>query len=306
MEAAKEQQTREADLFKEFMKIMGQNGMTEQSQDFRNIYRYLAGMQVQMAIMVEELQGMREQLAQIQENQPKGMKEKAVENVEQKTVENVAQLERKVTSLSERLGKIKDSLVGVVAQAVSAFHQKGKQEMNKVLQKGISGVKSMLETFREQTVEILTDYEKTANQIDSIGDELKQAGNSIANVGRLLSGKGAKEVSDEKQGVALTRAMNRPVKKHIAKLKGKLDRIDGICEKLDSFQEKLEPKKEEMAKEDGKKEELDKGDAKKEVAQKEEVKKERVSVKEKLSEMKAKTGQPKKQPEPAKRKEECL
>ena len=43
-----------------------------------------------------------------------------------------------------------------------------------VLQKGISGVKSMLSGYRERLVDVMTDCEKTANQIDSIGDELKQ------------------------------------------------------------------------------------------------------------------------------------
>ena len=44
----------------------------------------------------------------------------------------------------------------------------------------------------------MMDYQRTANQIDSIGDELKKIGNSVSNMGRLLAGKGTKEVSDEK------------------------------------------------------------------------------------------------------------
>lgn len=66
-------------------------------------------------------------------------------------------------------------------------------------------MKSMLSDYRERLVDVMTDCEKTANQIDSIGDELKQIGNSVSNVGRLLAGKGTKEVSDEKPGVGMTR-----------------------------------------------------------------------------------------------------
>ena len=88
--------------------------------------------------------------------------------------------------------------------------------MNKVLQKGIFGVQSVLSGCREKVVDVLTSYEKTANQIDSIWDEFKQIGNSVANVGRLLTEKGTKEVSDEKEGVALTRVLNMPIKKHIS------------------------------------------------------------------------------------------
>ena len=52
-------------------------------------------------------------------------------------------------------------------------------------------------------------------------------------MGRLLTGKGTKEVSDEKEGVALTRVLNMPVKKHISALKKQVERIDGAVAKLD-------------------------------------------------------------------------
>lgn len=107
-------------------------------------------------------------------------------------MDKVAHLQGKITSLSERLTAVRNRLVETAAQAVNIFEEKGKEEMCKVLQKGISGVKSMLSGCRERLVDVMTDFEKTANQIDSIGDELKQIGNSVSNVGRLLAGKARK------------------------------------------------------------------------------------------------------------------
>ena len=52
-------------------------------------------------------------------------------------------------------------------------------------------------------------------------------------MGRLLTGKGTKEVSDEKEGVALTRVLNMPVKKHISALKKQVERIDGAVPSAD-------------------------------------------------------------------------
>jgi len=170
----------------------------------------------------------------------------------------------------------KDHLIGTAAQAVTAFKEKGREKMNKVLQKGISGVQSVLSGCREKMVDVLTSYEKTANQIDSIGDEFKQIGNSVANVGRLLTGKGTKEVSDEKEGVALTRVLNMPVKKHISALKKQVERIDGAVAKLDKICAGLDTGKDKE--------------------------KSRVSVKEKLSQMKVKSEQQKKEPEKSKTK----
>lgn len=257
------------DVIKQLMDIMSQQGMKEQSQDFLEVLQYVAGMQVQLSVMVDELQGVREQLAEMQKNQPKAVTEKLMDKV--------SQLQEKINSLSERLGEIKDHLIDTAKKAVAAFKEKGREEMNKVLQVGISGVKSVLENTRERLVDIMTNYEKTANQIDSIGDELKQIGNSFANVGRLIAGKGTKEISDEKPGVGLTRVMNMPVKSNIAAFRKQIDGIDKAMEKLDKISAGLHIGKE-----------SEKGA--------------RVSVKEKLSQMKAKSEQTKKEPDMAKNK----
>ncbi len=269
--------TEENDIIKQFMELLNRQNMGEQSQDFMELFKYVAGMQLQLSVMVDELQGVREQLSRMQENQPKSVREKLMDKV--------AHLQEKITDLSERLSAVKDHLVETAAQAVSAFKEKGKAELCKVVQKGLSGVKSALADYRERLVDVMTDYEKTANQIDSIGDEIKQIGNSVSNVGRLIAGKGTKEVSDEKPGVALTRLINKPVKKVAENLRKDISSIDRIYEKLDRLSDRFNVGK--QAEKSG-----------------------RVSVKEKLSEMKAKSDQQKKAPEPdrakAKSKEECL
>lgn len=265
----------ESDVIKQFMELLSQQNMGEQSQGFMEMFRYVAGMQLQLSVMADELQGMREQLVQLQESQPKAVTERLVDKA--------AQLQEKVTSLSERLSEIKDRLMQTAAQAVSAFKEKGKEAMCAVVQKGLSGIKSVLAGYQEKLQEVKTDYEKTANQIDSIGDELKQIGNSVSNVGRLIAGKGTKEVSDEKPGVALTRVINKPIKDVAARLQKSIDTLDRALEKLDKLSARFTVEKE-----------VEKGG--------------RSSVKDKLSQMKAKVEQQGKAPDKAaaKSKAECL
>lgn len=360
-----DQNVEDMDIIKQFIKIMEQQSRQEQAQDFMEVFRYMAGMQVQLGVMADELQNVRKQLSDMQNTNPKA------EN--RQLVDKVSHLQVKISGLSKRLSAVKNYFVDTIAKSVTAFREKGKQEMNKVLNRGISGVKSMLTGCREKMVDLLTDYEKTANQIDSIGDELKQIGNSFANVGRLVTGKGTKEVSEEKPGVGLTRLLNMPVKRNIAVLRQHIEKVDRAMNKLDTISAGLEPaekgeklkeksaqkpKKEENQKEkpeknpkkenpqektdkQPEKEETSKGqqekqageeklqkkaEEKEKTAQKTEKeqppknnppkkdmekgaeKKERVSVKEKLSEMKAKSEQQKKESEAAKTKskEECL
>ena len=265
----------ENDMLKQFMELLNSQNMGEQSQDYMALFQYTAGMQVQLAVMVDELQGVREQLAQIQSAQPK--------TVTESLMDKVSHLQEKIVNLSDRLAVVKDHLVETAAQAVNAFKEKGKAEMCKVLQKGISGVKSILADYRERLTDVMMDYKKTANQIDSIGDELKQIGNSVSNVGRLLAGKGTKEVSGEKPGVGLTRAINKPVKRAVENLQKNIDTVDKTFEKLERLSERLAVGKE-----------AEKGG--------------RVSLKDKLSQMKAKADQQKNTPEPdkSKSKEVCI
>lgn len=266
----KEQNIEQMDVVKQLMEILEKQNMREQSQDFMEVVQYVAGMQIQLAAMVDELHGVKEQLADIQAGRHRSAKDSLLETA--------SRLEGKITQLSEKLSEAKDRLLETASQAVRAFKEKGRQEMNKILKKGISGVQKLLDGIREQTVEVLTGYEKTANQIDSIGDELKQIGNSVSNVGRLLVGKGTKEVSDEKPGVALTRAVNKPVKKAIARLEKNLDSIDRMSEKLDKIYSRLEPQKA-----------AEKGT--------------RTSLKEKLAQMQEKAGAQNRQPDMEKKKE---
>lgn len=267
----------ENDILKQFMEILNQQNMGEQSQDLMELFQYFADMKSQLTAMTNELQGVREQLSLMRDYQPKS----AAENL----MDKADHLQEKITSLSERLSVIKDNLVETALQAVDAFKEKGKVEMCKVFRKGISGVKSMLAGYREHLVDVMINYEKTANQINSIGDELKQIGNSVSNVGRLLAGKGTKEISDEKPGVGLTRAISKSVEKLMDKLQKKIDMVDKSFEKLERLSGRLEAGKE-----------VEKGG--------------RVSVKGELLKMKAKIEQRNNAPEPGKEKlkskEACL
>ena len=267
----------ENDVLKQFMELLNQQNMREQSQDFMELFKYAAGMQLQLAVMADELQGVRQQLSQLQENQPKQVKENLMAKVER--------IQEKITDLSVRLSAIKDYLVETTVQAVNAFKEKGRSEMCRVVQKWISGVKWALADYREHLTGVMLDFQKTANQIDSIGDELKQIGNSVSNVGRLLAGKGTREVSDEKPGVSLTRVINKPVKNAVENLRKDIEFVDKAFEKLDRLSECFNAGKE-----------AEKGG--------------RASLKDKLSQMKAKTDQQKKAPEPdkakTKSKAECL
>lgn len=261
------QKFEEIDVIKQLLDIMDKQNMKDQSQEFAAVLQTVAGMQNQLGAMIEELRDVKTQLKEVQDSNL------TVENWSLR--DKLTQLEEKIQGLLWKMFDIKDQLLDTAAQAVTAFKDKGSQEFGKILVAGINEVKDMLGKYKEHVVEVKTEYEKTASTIDSIGDELKKLGNSAANVGRLLTGKEAQAVSENKQGVALTRVANIPVKNNISKLENTISKVDKACEKLSRTADSIQRGKPERT----------------ENAEK------RTSVTEKLSEMKAQALQQKKQPE---------
>lgn len=214
-----------SDVIKQLMEILEKQNMKEQSKDFAEVLQYVSGMQEQLGAMAGELQDVREKLAEIKDRQPKGLKENMMEKTEQ--------LEGKVSNLAAKFSALKENLLETAAKAIQAFKENGQQEMNKVLKKGIHAIKGVVMEYRDQLMQTLDSYEKTARQIDSIGGEIKKIGNSLANVGRLIAGKEAKEPSQENQGIGITRLLNTAIKSQISTLQNAVEKTEKIAGKLD-------------------------------------------------------------------------
>ena len=262
-------QNREEDILKQFVELLKQQNMGEQSQDFTELFQYIVSMQIQLNVMTNELQGVREQLSQLQANQPQTVKERIGEKTES--------FQENILDLSERASEAKGHLIDTAKDAVKTFLGKGKAAMCKAIQKGISHVRKLLAGCREKMAFMMADCQNTLHQVDGIGAELKQIGNSVSNVGRLFSGKDAKEVQGEKLGVGITRAFGKLMKNMMAGLQKNINSIGKAMEKLDQLSDHLG---------------------------------ERASVKDKLSKMQVKakteTGQQKEAPEHVKSNEVCI
>ncbi len=228
----KKQNTEEMEVLKTFMNMMEQYGMKEQAKEYMVGFHYVIDMQLQMASMTQELQKVREQLAKLQESQPK---------VETYTAaKKITVIQKKSTIARKHLSKVKNELVNTAKETVSSMKNKGREEVNHILVKGIGKAQSMISECRGVFADLLQDFESAAKRIDEIGNEIKQVGNSTRNVGRLLAGKKRKELSNEADGVALTRVINKPIKEGIILLKNEIIGMDDVSKKLEEFSAKLQ------------------------------------------------------------------
>ena len=228
---------KEIDGIQLLIEWMEQQGRKETSQELLQVSQYLVEMQMQLSVMTKELQEVKQQLTQFPQR-------KAIEE----TIQEVSNLQKTMGNLSEKISIGKEYWKNTVKQAITTVREKGKEELNQILQKGISKVKAIVLENREKLATTLAKYQKLAKKIDNIGEELKQVGTSIGNVGRLVIGKDAKEASKEKQGVGITRGINQPIQKHIVSLQQKLERTDSMLKKIDRISNDLGTEKEETQK----------------------------------------------------------
>ena len=222
----------ENDALKELTGLMEQQGMGEHSQEYMELFRYTLAMQVQMGMVLNELKAVREQLSQLQDSQPKTVKEKLVEQTEN--------LQEKGAALQGRLNRAKNSLLDTAAEAANAFMQKGKAAACKIIQKGLSIVRPMLAQCRNHMLDIMAGCVSAARQMDSIGTELQQIGNSVSNIGRLLAGKDTKELPPGKQGAGPARAAGKLFSSLAAALQKGINAAGKAVEKLDRISGSME------------------------------------------------------------------
>ena len=137
----KQYKENEVEEFQSFIEYMQQQGRNETSQDLLQVAKYFEKMQKQFNIMTKELQEVRQQLSNFQQGQPR----KQVEE----SIQEVSNLQKTMINLSETISTGRNHLKDVVEQSFLVFREKGKEEMNKILQKGISKVKSAVLESRE-------------------------------------------------------------------------------------------------------------------------------------------------------------
>lgn len=240
------QEMKEEDVLKEFTELMMKQNMGDRSKDFSDMLQYVIGIQLQLGVMIGELRDIKEQLAQMNgmqqgktpEQRSGKASDKAENVIDLDGLNEVSSLEGRLSALSGRLSELKSHLIDTAQKTVNAYMEKGRMAMEKVFQKGMSIAKKTLTSCRTEMSTIVSSYSRTADTVDRIGNELKQAKNSTANAGRILFGKETKEAPASVQGVAFTRMVNAPVKGIIKFMQEDIGRIDKLLAQIEKHEVK--------------------------------------------------------------------
>lgn len=192
---------------KEFFKLLNENGQKQEAADLSALLSQLATMEKQYEKVLSELTEVRGQLSNLHDG---GYKTAVIKDVEN-TQSHVSQAKEKLAGLKADISKN-------IKKALSAVKQQGISALNKAVD--FLGIKTVLSDMKADLQASISSTQKSIDRINAIGSELHALNEHTKNLGRALTGKETKELTERNEDKGVLAAVAKPLKKHKATLEG--------------------------------------------------------------------------------------
>ena len=240
-----------SEAIQQFINLLNENGREGQAQDLSQLMWYMDGMDRQFNAILQELQEVKQQLAQARMFPRKSALSRMVNT-----------LEGKVQQVRTCLDNLREKIVKCAVNAVQGFKQMGAAALDKAV--SALGVKKALKNLQEDIGGTAADMKKSIEKVERLGHELRSAGGHLKNIGRAMAGKDVQAVDGGREGrfQAVLLAPMRVTYQMLARMNnatlatiGKVERLEQTAEnareiraaKRPSVRKDLESKKAEAA-----------------------------------------------------------
>ena len=164
--------------FRELLKLLNENGRAVQGQDLSLMAWYLDGMERQFDAVLQELQRVKAELAQVTEQQAP----------DKPLLTNMLEtLEAKVEQARERLSAFRDKILECAHDAVDRFKDAGVSALDNAV--AAMRVKKGLEHLQEGLQSSLSGMKEALGKAEEMGTQLRTGFRDIANAGRIVANK---------------------------------------------------------------------------------------------------------------------
>ena len=214
----------EQEHLKEFFKQLNENGQRQEAAEFSALVTQLSNMEQQYAAVLSELQAVRGQLDGIQD---KGIKATLLKGI--------SAIQEKVTQAGEQLTHIKADLSQSVKKALLSVKQQGISALNKAVD--FMGIKTALADMRESLQSSISRTQKSIDRINAIGSELHALNEHSRNLGRVLTGREAKELTARNEDKGVLAAVAKPLKKSKALLENMEKGVTRAIQSVDRLEQ---------------------------------------------------------------------
>lgn len=214
----------EQEHLKEFFKLLNENGQRQEAAEFSALVTQLSNMEQQYTAVLSELQAVRGQLDGIQD---KGIKATLLKGI--------SAIQKKVTQAGEQLTHIKADVSQAVKKALLSVKQQGISALNKAVD--FMGIKTALADMRESLQSSISRTQKSIDRINAIGSELHALNEHSQNLGRVLTGREAKELTARNEDKGVLAAVAKPLKKSKALLESMEKGVTRAIQSVDRLEQ---------------------------------------------------------------------
>lgn len=165
----------ENEAVQKFLKLLMEN-RPEKGNGYSAMLWQVDGMERKLEQALSELQAVKQELSQMQENPAKQTASRVVQGLEQK-----------IHALQERLSDIKGMIVENAKQAVENVKQTSISALDKTV--SFLGIGKALNAIREDLRRTMAETAKSIEKIETIGHELRSVGGHLKNASRAVAGK---------------------------------------------------------------------------------------------------------------------
>lgn len=169
--------------------LLEDNGRQGQAEEVIRLLRYVDSLEQQYTAVLSELQEIKGQLSEVTDRQHpfKTQLQEAVQTAETK----LEQVQGMLTDLKERL-------IAWAETAADDFKRFGVAALDKAV--SALGIKHLLEGIRDKLDSSIKDIRTSISQVETVGQELRDAGSHLSNARRAAAGKDLHVKDTSKEG----------------------------------------------------------------------------------------------------------
>ena len=177
---------KQQDSLTELLDLLTQNGKKQEAAELSALFSQFAAMETQYGKVLSELAAVREQLATLHDG---GNRAAAMQETKQ--------TQAHITQAKETLSTLKGNMTDKIRKTLAAVKQHGISALNKAAD--FLGVKKALAEMKGNVQDAIASTQSSIDRINAIGSELHALNEHAKNLGRALTGKERKELTQRNE-----------------------------------------------------------------------------------------------------------
>jgi len=219
------------EMLMELIRLLKENKMKDKANYIFESAAYVDGFEKKLDQVVTELNAVKKQLDDLQEQQ-------MMKSIKAQLANASERMEALCNSMKEQLFEVKVEFKEKASSIVTEVKAKGKEALNRISE--FVGVKEKLEKLRMNIREAGIETDKTIVKIDRFGADIREAGRSVSNAFRTFADKEMVDYSMVEKSFSKTEITKKPWKWKRKLFDGMELRLDAAIDKLDNLAKDVE------------------------------------------------------------------